>query len=228
MSGYTKKKLVGSHASMVNNSIGGDDSTYADNGGELRLRYSLPIWLSTFLLMVMFAMVFGTLVVTVYHYRHDTDAYVCNEDDRDRWQCDAVFEPDTEQCEELPYKNWATGGSFQACFYDICVYFKEWEPVIPYPCIGGEAFPEAGKEHCLDFIDPDYEKRDRLLVVLFCYDDNAVCIYRDKCSHYGIEEDEEETFQEASLLSQLDILNGTNFYLYGSQQALKNSHRNIH
>jgi hypothetical protein len=123
---------------------------------------------------------------------------------------------------------------FQTCFYDICVYFKDWSPVIPYPCFGDETFPEAGKDHCLDFIDHDYEKRDRLEVILFCYDGDAVCIYRDKCSHYGVRDTDIEpdgytgtsSRSSSSSLStlgsnQLNVLNGTNFYVYGTQQALR-------
>jgi hypothetical protein len=224
----TKKKLVGKQGNTVDGSITGDDLDYEEGRGWLRLRYSIPIWLNTALLILILLMAFGVLVVTVYHYRHDADAYVCNEDDRDRWQCDAVFEPDTEQCEELPYKDWATGGAFQTCFYDNCVYFKTWEPVVPYPCVGtGEVFPQTGRERCLDFVDPSYEKRDRLFVTLFCMEGDAICIYRDKCAHYEIEQNEEETLGSSSLSpsgeAQLRIMNGTNFYVYGSLQALGKS-----
>lgn len=222
------KKLVGKGAT-VGSSVGMEDPDYDNERNGLKLRYSIPIWFNSCMIILILFFAAGAFATIIFHHRHDADAYVCNDDDEDRWFCPAIFEPNSDDCAALPYKDWATGGSFQTCFYDICVYFKDWAPVIPFVCIGGETFPQTGKQHCLDFIDDDYEKKDRLEVILFCSGSDAVCIYRDKCSQYNVIDTDSEPDADAastkssaiSALDQLKILNGTNFYIYGSQQALK-------
>ena len=232
MSGTNKRRLVGRN---VGNGIANDEDYESDGAGHLKLRYSASIWSTNFFVMLIFILAAATLAVVVFHYRHDADSYVCNEDDRDRWHCNSVFEADTDDCVDMSYRDWATGGTFQMCYFDICIYFKDWGPMDAFPCFGGELYPEAGKDHCLDFIDRDnYTKWSRLETVLFCLDDStAVCVYRDACSHYGVIDTDSEVDEEStklngqslsqSVLDRLAAMNGTGLYVYGSQQAVKNS-----
>ena len=250
--GTRRNVSKGSNQRPINSSVSGGasydvvDGDYGDAGGgwgNLRLKYAIPIWVTTAFAILGFLLAAACLGVIVYHNKHDVDAYVCNDDDENHWFCPSTFDPNTELCEPLPYDDWATGGSFQMCFYDICVYFKEWGPVPSYPCADGDVFPVAGKEHCLDFVSEDYDRLNRLEVILYCSGSQAVCIYRDACSRYGNVNEEGGALGISSAsraspykgkgtkspknnkgsISSLSEMNGTNFYSYGSKEALKKS-----
>ena len=192
-------------------------------------RYVLPTWVMMILAILLLC---GILGVVVWHYRHDVDAYVCNGDDTDRYQCHSYCYPWSGECEEIPYYPEADGFDFNVCFFNLCVYFKEWGPMPPYPCFGGELFPIAGIEHCKDMISDDYHKKDRMLATLFCYDGTAVCVFHDKCGEYTFDGIEEASASSTSssgshplhaqgLKELKDNLGDENFYIWGIAEGRK-------
>lgn len=194
MNGYGKKRTnfpanrprPQQHQMNVGGAFGGGD--------EVPLPVKVDRWGWFNLICCIFLFLVGLtslILLSILFARSDDHNKPCKDDDG-RWKCEGPFQsdPPPEECPRILYSPIAFGFEFELCWFGQCTYFKEANPIsLDWPCIGPDntraELKIHGAGHCLDYISNQDQNKTRFTSFLTCFNDDALCVYHEKCAEYS-------------------------------------------